>query len=163
MFYIYFNLISCDVKFCFNRREKVKRRKAQLAREAAQTAPEAPSNGNQQPDLTELSRDLPSGWQVYITGPLCSTSYCLLAVISLFNRQALIVIPMWFNFMPLMINYILWRLKYNPCFVWFPGLLGWILKAGLLRKYCNLRNYLDKTNKMTRFKFSKKIMCCCFV
>nr|XP_011461600.1 PREDICTED: uncharacterized protein LOC101298981 isoform X2 [Fragaria vesca subsp. vesca]XP_011461601.1 PREDICTED: uncharacterized protein LOC101298981 isoform X2 [Fragaria vesca subsp. vesca]XP_011461602.1 PREDICTED: uncharacterized protein LOC101298981 isoform X2 [Fragaria vesca subsp. vesca] len=48
-----------------NWREKVKRRKAQLAREAAQTAPEAPSNGNQQPDLTELSRDLPSGWQVY--------------------------------------------------------------------------------------------------
>ncbi|KAM5582733.1 hypothetical protein ABKV19_002923 [Rosa sericea] len=48
-----------------NWREKVKRRKTQLAREAAQTAPEAPSNGNQQPDLTELSRDLPSGWQVY--------------------------------------------------------------------------------------------------
>ncbi|KAK9941155.1 hypothetical protein M0R45_017777 [Rubus argutus] len=48
-----------------NWREKVKRKKAQLAREAAQTAPEAPSNGNQQPDLTELSRDLPSGWQVY--------------------------------------------------------------------------------------------------
>lgn len=44
----------------------MKRRKAQLSREAAQTAPEAPSNGNQQPDLTELSRDLPSGWQVCI-------------------------------------------------------------------------------------------------
>ncbi|XP_050370881.1 uncharacterized protein LOC126788906 [Argentina anserina] len=48
-----------------NWREKVKRRKTQLAREAVETAPEAPSNGNQQPDLTELSRNLPSGWQVY--------------------------------------------------------------------------------------------------
>ncbi|KAF3453268.1 hypothetical protein FNV43_RR03708 [Rhamnella rubrinervis] len=44
-------------------RERVKRRRAQLAREAAQTQPEAPNEENQQPDLTELSNDLPSGWQ----------------------------------------------------------------------------------------------------
>ncbi|PQQ20332.1 uncharacterized protein Pyn_16906 [Prunus yedoensis var. nudiflora] len=50
-------------------REKVKRRKAQLARKAGQTAstpgPEAPMDGNQKPDLAELSRGLPSGWQAY--------------------------------------------------------------------------------------------------
>ncbi|CAL8998654.1 unnamed protein product [Prunus brigantina] len=50
-------------------REKVKRRKAQLARKAGQTAstpgPEAPTDGNQKPDLAELSRGLPSGWQAY--------------------------------------------------------------------------------------------------
>lgn len=42
----------------------MKRRRAQLAREAAQAQSEAPNDENQQPDLTELSRDLPSGWQV---------------------------------------------------------------------------------------------------
>lgn len=44
----------------------MKRRRAQLAREAAQTQPEAANEENQQPDLTELSNDLPSGWQVQI-------------------------------------------------------------------------------------------------
>ncbi|PON86351.1 WW domain containing protein [Trema orientale] len=46
-------------------RERVKRRRAQLAKEAAQTSPESRNDENQQPDLTELSRDLPSGWQAY--------------------------------------------------------------------------------------------------
>ncbi|KAM1099101.1 hypothetical protein TB2_005623 [Malus domestica] len=50
-------------------REKVKRRKAQLAREAAKTAAasasEAPTDGNKQPDLTEQSNGLPPGWQAY--------------------------------------------------------------------------------------------------
>ncbi|XP_068338050.1 uncharacterized protein [Pyrus communis] len=50
-------------------REKVKRRKAQLAREAAKTAAasasEAPTDGNKQPDMTEQSNGLPPGWQAY--------------------------------------------------------------------------------------------------
>ncbi|KAM1494411.1 hypothetical protein EV2_029776 [Malus domestica] len=50
-------------------REKVKRRKAQLDREAAKTAAAstsaAPTDGNQQPDMTEQSNSLPPGWQAY--------------------------------------------------------------------------------------------------
>ncbi|GMY30859.1 Formin-binding protein 4 [Fagus crenata] len=46
-------------------RARVKRRRAQLAKEAKKTKPEAHTDGNQQPDLIELSRDLPSGWQAY--------------------------------------------------------------------------------------------------
>ncbi|XP_042951971.1 uncharacterized protein LOC122289100 isoform X1 [Carya illinoinensis] len=46
-------------------RERVKRRRAQLANKAAKTPPEANTGGNQQTDLIELSRDLPSGWQAY--------------------------------------------------------------------------------------------------
>ncbi|CAK7324463.1 unnamed protein product [Dovyalis caffra] len=46
-------------------RERVKRRRAQAAKEAAMTPPEAPTDKNKQPDLEELSRGLPSGWQVY--------------------------------------------------------------------------------------------------
>ncbi|KAK5834522.1 Formin-binding 4 [Gossypium arboreum] len=45
-------------------REKVKRRRAQKAKESAET-PVAHPDGNQQPDLDELSRGLPSGWQAY--------------------------------------------------------------------------------------------------
>lgn len=49
------------------RREKVKRRRAQQkAKEAAETPSEVVPDGNEQPDLDELSRDLPSGWQVYV-------------------------------------------------------------------------------------------------
>lgn len=44
----------------------MKRRRAKLANEAAKTRPEAHGDGNQQPDLIELSRDLPSRWQVYM-------------------------------------------------------------------------------------------------
>ncbi|XVE50898.1 hypothetical protein DITRI_Ditri01bG0200100 [Diplodiscus trichospermus] len=46
-------------------REKVKRRRAQKAKESAETPSEVLPDGNQQPDLDELSRDLPSGWQAY--------------------------------------------------------------------------------------------------
>lgn len=42
----------------------MKRRRAQLAKASAKT--KAHTDGNQQPDLIELSRDLPSGWQVYL-------------------------------------------------------------------------------------------------
>ena len=47
-----------------HRRERVKRRRAQLAKASAKT--KAHTDGYQQPDLIELSRDLPSGWQVYL-------------------------------------------------------------------------------------------------
>ncbi|GMI63816.1 Formin binding protein 4 [Hibiscus trionum] len=46
-------------------REKVKRRRAQKAKESTETPSEAHPDGNQQPDLDELSRGLPSGWQAY--------------------------------------------------------------------------------------------------
>ncbi|KAK3008705.1 hypothetical protein RJ639_015254 [Escallonia herrerae] len=46
-------------------RERVKRRRAKLTSEAAQNPSEGLSDGNQQPDLDELSRDLPSGWQAF--------------------------------------------------------------------------------------------------
>lgn len=47
-------------------REKVKRRRAQLAKEASETSAEAEADRKQEkPDLLDLSRDLPSGWQAY--------------------------------------------------------------------------------------------------
>ncbi|KAK8626379.1 hypothetical protein V6N13_134028 [Hibiscus sabdariffa] len=46
-------------------REKVKRRRAQKAKESTETSSEALPEGNQQPDLDEHSRGLPSGWQAY--------------------------------------------------------------------------------------------------
>ncbi|XP_058112812.1 uncharacterized protein LOC131255900 isoform X2 [Magnolia sinica] len=46
-------------------RERVKRKRAESTSEAVQTPPEASTNEKQQPDLIELSKDLPSGWQVY--------------------------------------------------------------------------------------------------
>lgn len=51
-----------------NRRERVKRRRAQTAKEVAvaQKTPEASADENQQLDIEELSRGLPSGWQVYL-------------------------------------------------------------------------------------------------
>ncbi|XP_010061425.2 uncharacterized protein LOC104449101 isoform X2 [Eucalyptus grandis] len=45
-------------------RERVKRKRAQAAREAVQNQ-EQSNDGNQQPSLVELSRSLPSGWQAY--------------------------------------------------------------------------------------------------
>ncbi|XP_030511706.1 uncharacterized protein LOC115726122 isoform X3 [Rhodamnia argentea] len=45
-------------------RERVKRKRAQAASEAVQNQ-EQLNTGNQQPDLVELSRSLPSGWQAY--------------------------------------------------------------------------------------------------
>lgn len=60
------NLYFC-VNFLYDRREKVKRRRAQLAKEAAETPPEAEADQKQEkPDLVDLSKDLPSGWQVQI-------------------------------------------------------------------------------------------------
>lgn len=46
-----------------HRRERVKRKRAQVNKEAASTTEES-IKGNQQPALAEFSRDLPSGWQV---------------------------------------------------------------------------------------------------
>ncbi|XP_020264339.1 formin-binding protein 4 isoform X2 [Asparagus officinalis] len=46
-------------------REKLKRKKAATRSEAVQTPPEVVDNEKQQPDLVELSKDLPSGWQAY--------------------------------------------------------------------------------------------------
>jgi hypothetical protein len=57
--------MCCGIPF-LHRRARVKRRRAQLAKEAKKTKPEAHTDGNQQPDLIELSRDLPSGWQVHL-------------------------------------------------------------------------------------------------
>ncbi|KMT12996.1 hypothetical protein BVRB_4g090730 isoform A [Beta vulgaris subsp. vulgaris] len=45
-------------------RERVKRRRAQKEA-AAGTTSDAADNGNKQPDLSKLSRDLPPGWQAY--------------------------------------------------------------------------------------------------
>ncbi|KAF8031748.1 hypothetical protein BT93_D0841 [Corymbia citriodora subsp. variegata] len=45
-------------------RERVKRKRAQAAREAVQNQ-EQLNNGKQQPDIVGLSRNLPSGWQAY--------------------------------------------------------------------------------------------------
>ncbi|XP_010255738.1 PREDICTED: formin-binding protein 4-like isoform X2 [Nelumbo nucifera] len=46
-------------------RERVKRKRAQLISESVQTQSEIPANEKQQPDLVELSKDLPAGWQAY--------------------------------------------------------------------------------------------------
>ncbi|KAE9456569.1 hypothetical protein C3L33_11497, partial [Rhododendron williamsianum] len=46
-------------------RERVKRKRAQLKREAVQNSSGSPTDGNQQPNLNEVSRDLPSGWQFF--------------------------------------------------------------------------------------------------
>ncbi|KAF6145131.1 hypothetical protein GIB67_013482 [Kingdonia uniflora] len=46
-------------------RERVKRKRAKSSREAVQTQKVVSTNGNQQPNLTEVSRELPSGWQAY--------------------------------------------------------------------------------------------------
>ncbi|PIN16004.1 hypothetical protein CDL12_11350 [Handroanthus impetiginosus] len=46
-------------------RERVKRKKAQKMKETEENSSDAPIKGNQQPDLVELSKGLPSGWQVY--------------------------------------------------------------------------------------------------
>lgn len=64
----------CTKHFCsiLYRRERVKRRRAQAAKEAALTLPEAPTDENKQPDLEELSKGLPSGWQVSLESHLHS-------------------------------------------------------------------------------------------
>ncbi|KAL3643266.1 hypothetical protein CASFOL_014081 [Castilleja foliolosa] len=46
-------------------RERVKRKKAQQMKESKQSSPDVTMDGNQQADLVELSKGLPSGWQVY--------------------------------------------------------------------------------------------------
>ncbi|KAL3503657.1 hypothetical protein ACH5RR_038106 [Cinchona calisaya] len=46
-------------------RERVKRKRARLAKESVQTPSEDVSEGNPQSDLDELSRGLPHGWQAY--------------------------------------------------------------------------------------------------
>ncbi|XP_038690579.1 formin-binding protein 4-like isoform X2 [Tripterygium wilfordii] len=48
-------------------RERVKRRRAKAAKETANETPaQTPIRENQQPDLAEVSRNLPSGWQAYL-------------------------------------------------------------------------------------------------
>ncbi|KAK4398644.1 hypothetical protein Sango_1339900 [Sesamum angolense] len=46
-------------------RERVKRKRAEKRKEAEQSSSDVAAAGNQQPDLGELSKGLPSGWQVY--------------------------------------------------------------------------------------------------
>ncbi|XP_023525279.1 formin-binding protein 4-like isoform X2 [Cucurbita pepo subsp. pepo] len=46
-------------------RERVKRRRAQSSSKVTQSPAEASADGNQQPNLAEISKDLPSGWQAY--------------------------------------------------------------------------------------------------
>ncbi|MQL84736.1 hypothetical protein Taro_017227 [Colocasia esculenta] len=46
-------------------RERVKRRRAESNAQPTQTPPEEASNEKQQPDIVELSKDLPPGWQAY--------------------------------------------------------------------------------------------------
>ncbi|XP_022976003.1 uncharacterized protein LOC111476534 isoform X2 [Cucurbita maxima] len=47
-------------------RERVKRRRAQSSSDVTQSPAEASTDGNQQqPDLAEIAKDLPSGWQAY--------------------------------------------------------------------------------------------------
>ncbi|KAK6149440.1 hypothetical protein DH2020_016965 [Rehmannia glutinosa] len=46
-------------------RERVKRKRSQRMKESEQSSPDVATEGNQQPDLVELSKGLPSGWQVY--------------------------------------------------------------------------------------------------
>ncbi|XP_017247647.1 uncharacterized protein LOC108218963 isoform X1 [Daucus carota subsp. sativus] len=46
-------------------RERVKRKRARLMKKSVEDLSESVTNGNQQPDLDRLRKDLPSGWQVY--------------------------------------------------------------------------------------------------
>ncbi|CAL9098098.1 unnamed protein product [Musa textilis] len=46
-------------------RDRVKRRRAEAKTEPVETVPEAAVNEKKQPDLAELSRSLPLGWQAY--------------------------------------------------------------------------------------------------
>lgn len=46
-------------------RERVRRKRARKSSEAKKSSPEPTAYKSQQPDLVELSRDLPSGWQAY--------------------------------------------------------------------------------------------------
>ncbi|KAK6123849.1 hypothetical protein DH2020_042405 [Rehmannia glutinosa] len=45
-------------------RERVKRKRSQRMKESEQSSPDVATEGNQQPDLVELSKGLPSGWQL---------------------------------------------------------------------------------------------------
>ncbi|KAL6513950.1 hypothetical protein OROHE_019406 [Orobanche hederae] len=46
-------------------RERVKRKRAQKMKEGQQSSPDVAMDENQQSDLAQLSKGLPSGWQVY--------------------------------------------------------------------------------------------------
>ncbi|GER32465.1 WW domain-containing protein [Striga asiatica] len=46
-------------------RERVRRKRAERMKESEQNSPDVATDGNQKPDLVELSKGLPSGWQVY--------------------------------------------------------------------------------------------------
>ena len=52
----------------------MKRKRAQLAKESVQTPKDDVFEGNQQPDLGELSKGLPRGWQVLT---LCTINFCV--------------------------------------------------------------------------------------
>ncbi|MED6212030.1 hypothetical protein PIB30_079259 [Stylosanthes scabra] len=53
-------------------RERVKRKRAQRERESVETRHNDVEHGQQQPDLTELSKGLPSNWQVYYGNTITS-------------------------------------------------------------------------------------------
>lgn len=44
----------------------MKRKRARLMKKSLEDLSENITNGNQQPDLDKLQRDLPSGWQVQL-------------------------------------------------------------------------------------------------
>lgn len=50
----------------------MKRKRARLLSKSIQASLEGITDGNKQPDMDELSRDLPSGWQVL---PSCSFAF----------------------------------------------------------------------------------------
>ncbi|KAL8131791.1 hypothetical protein AgCh_007643 [Apium graveolens] len=72
-------------------RERVKRKRARLLKKSVEDLSENITNGNQQPDLDKLQRDLPSGWQVQklIIGILMVDR----AILSLFGHSSLLSYP----------------------------------------------------------------------
>jgi len=54
--------------FVLFRREKVKRRRAQAAKESVSTPQDAIEHNQQQHDLSEHSKGLPTNWQVCFQG-----------------------------------------------------------------------------------------------
>lgn len=58
------------------RRERVKRKRAQKMKEAQRNSPDVSTDGIEQTDLTELSKGLPSGWQVLSCPPFSFQKTC---------------------------------------------------------------------------------------
>lgn len=65
LFYGHRKVLQIDgIAIFFCRRERVKRRRAEAKTGPGETVPGAAVNEKKQPDLAELSRSLPPGWQV---------------------------------------------------------------------------------------------------